>query len=114
MNPETITATQALALLLPVPAQEWITGDFTDENRACCAIGHLKRLTSPNPGDYSYRNCEARLDENPEFFYLWEGANPLKLSLSEVNNGPLFHPYPLSTPKDRVIAFLTDLARLET
>lgn len=54
-----MTITQkALSLLETVPAEAFMTGEFTDGRNKCDAFGHFNRLISKNPNDYSYVNCE--------------------------------------------------------
>ena len=52
-----MNATEAKALLEPIPADKFITGKFSDDVGKCCGVGHLVRLKSSNPNDYSGSNC---------------------------------------------------------
>lgn len=50
-------ASKAIELLEPIPEDDFIVGRFTDYIDKCCVIGHLSRLVSANPDDYSADNC---------------------------------------------------------
>jgi len=90
-------ATKILELLSPIPEEQWITGGYTNHSSGCCAKGHLCRLLSDDPSDYSRRNCASQLH------------NELcSIPLSMVNDGGDWG-YQQATPKARVIAYLNDI-----
>lgn len=106
-------AQQARDLLEPVSEEQWIKGKFTNGENKCCAIGHLNRLTSENPDDYSVANCT--LHEKPEDSFTnilikrsSEFLNIYTFDIAAVNNG-LISTYSQSTPKERTMALLTDM-----
>lgn len=59
-----LNATQIKELLLPIPADDFITEKFSNETGKCCFLGHLQRLTSDDPSDYSFYNCNDKLAYN--------------------------------------------------
>ncbi len=107
---ETI-AQKALRLLSEVPKDDFITGEFTDKNGKCCAIGHYVRLTSDNPSDFSNDNChdmwnsDIRLLSRDFCFETYK----LEITIAGVNNEDTHNGYNEDNPKDRVIHLLTDM-----
>ncbi len=109
-------AQDVLNLLLPIPAEDFITERFTDEISKCCAIGHIERLTSENPSDYRHPNCTDRkygrqgsaFRAITEKFILQQHGLP-SVTLSEVNNRPGVNGYTEPVIKDRVIHLLKDM-----
>jgi hypothetical protein len=104
---------KALRLLSAVPAEEFITSDFTDEQGKCCAIGHFARLTSGNPQDYSYQNC---CDEDETFRdatarFLVERHKEYNRNIASVNNYPTVNGYTDPDIKTRVIKCLEDAVK---
>jgi hypothetical protein len=74
----------AILLLDAVPEENWICYYFTNEVDKCCAIGHYQRLTSSNPSDYSFANCD---DFNYEYSSLRIAYEVLTgCSLASINN----------------------------
>lgn len=114
MNPS-----QALEMLKDIPEEQYLTFGYTDGVNRCCFVGHLVRLTSPDPTDYSEGNCwpayrhfskdayEAALPHVKEVVDFIEQFSK-NGNFEEVNNK--YHPnYKQDTIKERVEAFLTDL-----
>jgi len=115
-----MNATEAKALLLPIPKAEFLTGRFTDYTGKCCAIGHLVRLKSDNPSDYNQNlmdgtdwgdenNCEVETfaretvrDFNGKHHDAYE-------DLAAVNNRKEVNGYTHEFAKDRVMALLSDM-----
>lgn len=110
-------AQEAYKLLNPIPADQWITGSFSDKVGKCCAMGHYSRLASNNPSDYSIYNCMGlndpmgfysdHLREKSKDFLRNKGLDDLG-DIANVNNDPSFH-YPQKTPKERTLALLRDM-----
>lgn len=48
---------QAITLLEPLREDEFMQKEFSNRKNRCCVIGHIQRLTSDNPNDYSRPNC---------------------------------------------------------
>lgn len=111
-----MNAKQALELLLPIPKENFITGKFTDEESCCCAVGHLVRLSSDDPSDYSRENCNdtynltdvSHVRDKSEFF-LKEKYKISNADMATVNNYDGINGYNEDNPKDRVIHLLNDM-----
>lgn len=106
-----------------IPSENIITTKFTDGESKCCVIGHLVRLGSENPENYSRINC---VDWYPDTFdghpirKLSERFLKSKLdifeydcSIASVNNGEC-ELYKQETPKERSLACLEDMLKTET
>lgn len=114
---EKLTASKAKELLMPIPKEDWITGEFTDEIGKCCAIGHLTRLTSGNPANYSIDNCRdfgkrkdlLRSASNAFLQKHLGHATPYDLSI--VNNEDDVNGYTEDNPKDRVMHLIEDMIK---
>jgi len=52
-----MNAREAKELLQPIPNEDFIRSEYSDEIGKCCAIGHLIRLKSEDPSDFSIENC---------------------------------------------------------
>ena len=115
-----MNATEAKALLLPIPKAEFLTGRFSDNRGKCCAIGHLVRLKSDDPSDYDQNlmdgmgwgnenSCEvetfARVTVR-EFNIKHHNAYE---DLAAVNNRKEVNGYTHEFAKDRVMALLSDM-----
>jgi len=50
-------AKEAKELLQPIPNEDFIRNKYSDEIGKCCAVGHLIRLKSEDPSDFSIENC---------------------------------------------------------
>lgn len=53
---EKISATDLLEIVSRISEKQWITENFTNGNDKCCFVGHIYRLSSKNPNDYSKEN----------------------------------------------------------
>ena len=127
-----MNATLAKKLLEPIPPTQFITSAFSiPHKQQCCAVGHLQRLTSKNPEDYSENNCrdfkgglfqEATPSRilAPDVFnfaritvqqFFEEKFSLPDTDLSDVNNSSkgYFGNYFEKDPKDRVIHLLNDM-----
>ena len=122
---------KSLEQLKAIPTENFLTGIFTNGVDKCCAVGHLNRLNSKNPEDYSQSNCsdynwmqseEERLQTfNPirglsARFLTPKYPNPndeYSRDLSGVNNTSFGSIYKQATPKERVIACLEDMLKTE-
>jgi len=107
-----------------IPSEQIITSHFSNGVDKCCVVGHLVRLASENPSDYSVENCRD---------FHWNGGlntskmlpirglvakfvdprypNPIDPGaqcISYVNNG-MSSKYEQATPKERVVAVLEDM-----
>jgi hypothetical protein len=79
-------------------------------------MGHLTRLKSKNPDDYSLQNCA---DWNKEFRsnsirnlsdkFIYEKYGVGCTDIATVNNRPFLNDYIEDNPKDRVIHLLKDM-----
>lgn len=113
--PKETVAQEALRLLTPIPKEDFITGLFTDGGGRCCAIGHIKRLQSDNPSDYSSDNCSdaftadiAIRTASTKYLKEVHNANWL-VSIASVNNNNDINGYTEPVIKDRVIHLLNDM-----
>mgnify|MGYP003633047801 CR=1 FL=1 len=118
-----MNATEAKALLLPIPKAEFLTGRFTDYTGKCCAIGHLVRLKSDDPSDYdrnlmdgifwgensSKENCEVEIFARETVREFNGKKHDQYEDLAAVNNRTEVNGYTQDNPKDRVIALLNDM-----
>jgi hypothetical protein len=108
-------AQEAFELLSPIPAENWIMGEFTDGVSKCCGIGHYMRLRSRNPDDYSRSNCDdfelvGNCDlRNISLKFLSEKYGTEYENLATVNNSGSVNGYKEDNPKDRVLHLLRDM-----
>lgn len=111
MESKQTLAQRAFDLLNSVPADKFIIGEFTNQDGACCSIGHYKRLTSENPNDYSWDNCDdhgncdLRIASSE---YILEGHGA-PYDIADVNNDPAINGYKEPEIKDRVLHLLKDM-----
>jgi hypothetical protein len=111
---ETI-AQEAKRLLGGIPEDEWMTDEFGNGKNKCCAIGHLMRITSEDPNNYTPSHCS-------DVFRFGVAGCPLRVAseefiamkdldmfdISDINNTET-ESYPQPTPKQRVMAFIDDM-----
>lgn len=110
-------AQEAYELLKDIPAENWITRKFSDDEGRCCLIGHYTRLKSGNPNDFSVNNCDdwnlsndQRILRNATMKFLME-AHGILSDGAEVNNGPNVNGYTQPEIKDRCMALLEDMIK---
>lgn len=111
-------AVKILNLIKDIPKGNFIDTIFTDEKESCCVIGHIMRLTSKDPNDYSIKNCGTNsiLDDREEYIEFIRQTtlefnmlyNNKSYDISIVNNG-LSDVYIQEEIKDRVVAMLEDM-----
>ena len=119
-----MNATIAKELLDPIPAKDFITNSFSDNNGKCCGIGHLIRLTSKNPDNYSPNNCSDRTykygtggvrifvrDKVDRFMKKEHNINLYGDGLSEINNRDCHNGYTQKKVKARIIHLLKDMIK---
>jgi hypothetical protein len=108
---ETI-AQEALRLLSPIPAEDFITDAYSNGVDKCCGIGHYQRLKR-NPNDYSLENCTDlfRGDLRESTYKFIMEKHGLFYDLSSVNNCEDINGYTQPEIKDRVIALLEDMVK---
>jgi hypothetical protein len=114
MNTTELTASKALELLKDIPEEDFITKTFTDGQGKCCAIGHLQRLTSQDPTDYSFRNCNEVIRVNPIRKISEEYITKVHSTFADiasVNNEDTVNGYNEDTPKKRVLHLLEDMIK---
>lgn len=118
----TSLAKTVLDMVIDIPAKNWTTGSFSNGKNKCCLHGHIMRLSSDDPNDFSLDNCSDRkarnntgsnistklravsrkfLDLNPELWWV---------DSSSINNGDRVE-YPQKTPKPRSIKLLKDMIK---
>lgn len=109
------TATKVLELINPIAEEDFITDHFSDIKSKCCVIGHVKRLTSEDPNDYSNENCFSTICDPyhnlpreiriQSLIFISDG---LGSDISVINNQKMYS-YTQDTPKQRVVALLNDM-----
>lgn len=105
-------ASEAIVLLEPIPKEDFIEDKFTDSISKCCVIGHLTRLASNDPNDYSQSNCKDvshrhSLRTLSRQFLIQKDEFG---DIVEVNNGIYtVNGYYEDNPKDRVMHLLKDM-----
>ena len=72
-------------LVASVPTEDFIENIFTDETGKCCLVGHVSRLLSKDPTDYSIGNCNPHRTENYEAKELIELSHHLLLKKGVTN-----------------------------
>lgn len=109
-----MTAKDYLNLILPVPAERFITNYFTNTEDKCCILGHVTRLLN-DPNSYSSANCFP-IDESPadklrtkSSRFLYTKHNISGKDIASVNNTPEVNGYTEPVIKDRVVHFLKDM-----
>ena len=107
---------RAKELLEGVPANEFIIGDYTDDEGKCCAIGHLFRLSSDDPTNYNHDNCKDQYEGKIFDFvrhdvskYINDVHKEYGTDLSDVNNTSNVNGYTEYEAKERVIHLLDDM-----
>lgn len=106
-----MTPAEPIELLTPIPEEDFVMEVYTNNVDKCCAVGHLVRLTSEDPTDYSTRNCvpfgegEHRIGVNTLRKRVF---SEIEDTIGSVNNGET-STYQQETPKQRVLAMLTTL-----
>lgn len=106
-----MNAQTALDLISPIPADQFIKGRFTNSIGACCFIGHLQRLTSSDPNNYSYENCEDNREHpirNTSNLFM-RNIHAIPYDIVDVNNKDNVNGYNEPLIKDRLVHCLTDM-----
>ena len=105
---------EAKELLLPIPQNDFLLHKFSDGHGKCCAIGHLVRLKSEDPLNYTQYLADGGEVENfvrkQVKKYIRETHNE-RACLARVNNKNNINGYTQDNPKDRVIALLNDMIK---
>lgn len=113
------TIQDAITKINAIPSENFITSEFSDGIDKCCVVGHLNRLSSENPENYSIKNCSDSLNnQNPLRILSIKFLQGVKSGfwvsdLSSVNNGKT-KTYKQKTPKERSLACLEDMLKTET
>lgn len=111
MNTEKTIAQQCLELVENIPSNEWTTDFFSDEENKCCLHGHITRLTSDDPNDYTGHNCSDWNVDNLSSMLRIKSREFLgHRDSSSVNNGTV-STYQQKTPKARSIRLLKDMIK---
>lgn len=111
-----MTAQQALDLLSSIPADNFIEKTYANPvTKCCCTTGHLTRIRSKFPDNYSPQSCsyvlmndtevDILVDTTREFLGNYEGIKGSIISINDCCIGK----YQEDNPKDRVIHLLTDM-----
>jgi hypothetical protein len=106
------------SILSPIPEQGWMSTAFTNGVNKCCAVGHLQRLLSPNPMDYSRSNCTDKAEKSVQRTNIrLQSRRFLKglgfdLDIADVNNGEC-RMFKQDSPKKRVMALLDMMCQEE-
>jgi hypothetical protein len=122
MEIQETVAQETLRLIEPIPEGDFISSDYTDYESKCCLAGHLTRLKSENPLDFSFDNCSDMVDK-----YMVDKQNPIRkisekfiqekfgiknIDIIDVNNGTIaLQIYNFPSQKQRVVACLKDMIK---
>jgi hypothetical protein len=108
-----MTPEKAIELLTPLKRSEFIPRHFTNCKDKCCVAGHLIRLTSEDPTDYSPDNCSTGYSVELQKLLWYTGKSDCTgySSLVDANNGNHSR-YLQKTCKGRVMAFLRDIIKI--
>jgi len=104
-----------LSLINSVGEEWYIKRVFTNTRGMCCAVGHVVRLESENPEDYSELNCSDHMNGNTDFRDYTEKflkeVHDMHVSVVAVNNDESYIPdkYKKEGVKERVVALLEDM-----
>tara|TARA_R110000796_G_scaffold134716_1_gene250500 strand:+ start:2969 stop:3319 length:351 start_codon:yes stop_codon:yes gene_type:complete len=110
-----MNAQLAKQLLEPIAKKDFLERLYTDKFSKCCGIGHLVRLTSLDPNNFSLTCSDFMSGGRVREFVRGEVSNFLLKAhgeigdLSTVNNGTSINRYTQDNPKDRIIALLDDM-----
>ena len=108
-----MNATLAKELLLPIPKNEFIIGEFSNNINKCCAIGHLVRLTSKKPNDYEQELSDhgviSQFCRDNVTKFISQKYNYDWCTLASINNSDSINNYNEIEIKDRVIHLLDDM-----
>ncbi len=114
---------EAHRLLKDIPENKWITGDYSNENHKCCAVGHYQRLKSKNTNDFDIFtpgiNGRKLISATSNFckkIGVRRMLGDQKSDIIDINDGYSIHvgnkrsnsKYDAMTPKQRVLLFLKD------
>lgn len=119
-KPKPMNAQEAYNLLEPIPEEKFMRSFFTDGRSACCAAGHLIRLTSDNPKDYSLKNC-VDIGHSPVITFIRDTTGYFLTEVKKVNgfvdlatvNNAKLNGYNEDTCKARVLHLLKDMIQWE-
>lgn len=107
-----MNATQIKNILLAIPKENFIVGDYSNEIDSCCSLGHINRLMSPNPNNYSKANC---MRTNEGIIYFISSVREFMFykektfnGIVEINDGGC-KIYNEHHPKDRMLHLLDDM-----
>ncbi len=113
-----LTAQQIKDLLSSIPKEEWMEDRFSNDENKCCFLGHLQRLHSDNPKDYTIKNCSEgvfSLKKRTNARELTRKAlikmHNLNIDGADVNNSPDYNGYTEDNPKDRIMHLLDDMIK---
>ena len=99
-----LLARKVLRTIKPIPEDEFIEGRFTDCKGRCCVIGHLMRLGSKYPNDYTDKNCSDyyTIPHHPARGLILGGKSIVSINNHKTDD------YPYDSVKKRVTTFLKD------
>jgi hypothetical protein len=98
---------EAIDILSPIPDDRWITKEYTDKHSKCDVDGHYMRHKNGKPDAYNVSNCVPRtpiIQLNRAIRFAG-----FKITVAKANDDPTVLPY--ETPKERVLALLTEAFR---
>lgn len=106
--------------LVLIPDAYVLPSIYTNGINACCVLGHLQRLNSADPKDYSDHNCWEWKDDPLSLrnlsvaYFIAKGMKIKVRDITGVNNIKTDQ-YPQETPKQRSLALINDMVEwLET
>lgn len=108
-------AQKTLAILEPIPDNEFILYSLTNHINKWCGLGHLNRLTSKNQTSYSLDNCSTKsnfVDEVNMLFINYfrkEYGVSVEVYISNVNDNTGLIKVPGDTAKEHIIGVLKQM-----
>lgn len=95
-----------------IPEENWVIGEFRNDN-GCCAQGHcgMNSFNANHVWDnHDVSNTPTHLHEAHALFWMFKSI--LCIGVADVNNFES-EEYPQPTPKQRVLAALCDIKKLQ-
>ncbi len=108
----TLTPKKAIEMLTPIPKEEFTTGVFSRPSvKQCCAMGHLRRLLSKNPDNYSAANDfnkkVNKLDDKVQEYT--KKKHGYAYGIPSINDRDDINGYNEDNPKDRIMHVLKEM-----
>lgn len=101
-------ASEALAIIEPIPSDLFITYKLKDNKGRCCFVGHINMHT------HGYAYFKSEDDDSATFIeqsrdFLEAKYSVKHTSIVDVNNSPIINSYNEPEVKDRLVHFIKDM-----